>query len=153
MAWMIPALGREPGERPVQNTRFLEWAAAGRRRSVAGMSTGARSPEELEVLFEDAFVTRDAHALSAMFADGAVLALRAEADAARGAAEIGRLAVALWEADLTYIAAPRRVVQARDVALVLADSAINVARRGGDGAWAYAIALLSFDPTTTKEGR
>jgi hypothetical protein len=116
------------------------------------MSTAARTPEELEALLEDAFVTRDAEALSAMFADGAVLALRAEQVAARGAAEIGRLAAALWEADRTYVAAPRRVVQARDIALVLADSAINVARRGSDGAWGYAIALLSLDSTTTKEG-
>jgi len=115
------------------------------------MSTGARSPEELEALLEDAFVTRDAQALSAMFADGAVLGVRA--DAARGAAEIGRLAAALWEADQTYVAAPRRVVQARDIALVLADGAINVVRRGSDGAWAYAIALLSLDSTTTKDGR
>jgi ketosteroid isomerase-like protein len=117
------------------------------------MSTGARTPEELETLFEDAFVTRDARALSAMFAEGAVLGLRAEADPARGAAEIGRLAVALWESDRTYVAAPRRVVQARDIALVLADSAINVVRRGSDGAWAYAIVLLALDSTTTKEGR
>jgi hypothetical protein len=117
------------------------------------MSTGARTPEELEALFEDACVTRDAQALSAMFADGAVLGLRTEADAARGAAEIGRLAAALWEADWTYVAAPRRVVQARDIALVLADSAINVVRRGSDGAWGYAIALLSLDSTTPKEGR
>jgi hypothetical protein len=117
------------------------------------MSRGAGTPEELETLFEDAFVTRDAHALSAMFADGAVLALSVEAEAARGAAEIGRLAVTLWEADRTYVAAPRRVVQARDIALVLGDSAINVVRRGSDGAWAYAIALLSLDSTTTKEWR
>jgi hypothetical protein len=115
------------------------------------MSTGARTPEELETLFEDAFVTRDAEALSAIFADGAVLALRADANAARGPTEIGRLAAALWDADRTYVAAPRRVVQARDIALVLADGAINVVRRGSDGAWAYAIALLSLGPTNTKE--
>jgi hypothetical protein len=117
------------------------------------MSTGARTPEELEALLEDAFVTRDAQALSAMFADGAVLALRAEADAARGVAEIGRLAAALWEADRTYVAAPRRVVQARDVALVLADGVINVVRRGSDGTWRYAIALLSLSiPARQRRG-
>jgi hypothetical protein len=117
------------------------------------MSTGARTPEELEALFEDAFVTRDAQALSAIFADGAVLALRTAAEAASGTAEIGRLAAALWEADLTYLADPRRVVQARDIALILADNAINVVRRASDGSWGYAIALLSLDSTTTKEGR
>lgn len=117
------------------------------------MSAGARTPEELETLFEDAFVTRDAGALAAMFCDGAVLALRAEAETgtARGHAEIGRLAVELMAADRTYVAAPLRVVQARDVALVLADRAINVVRRESDGAWVYAIALLSLDSTAAKE--
>ena len=117
------------------------------------MSTGARTPEELELLLEDAFVTRDAVALAAMFADGAVLALRAEAEtgAARGHTEIGRLAVELLAADRTYVAAPRRVVQARDIALVLADRAISVVRRERDGAWVYAIALLSLDAKTAKE--
>ena len=117
------------------------------------MSIGARTPEELEALFEDAFVTRDAAAVSAMFAEGAVLAPRTEAErgVARGRAEIGRLAAALLAADRTYIAAPRRVVQARDIALVLADGAINVARRQSDGAWVYAIALLALDSNTTKE--
>jgi hypothetical protein len=117
------------------------------------MSTGARTPEELEALLEDAFVMRDDQALAAMFVDGAVLALGREASAARGTVEIGRLAAALWEADWAYVAAPRRVVQARDVALVLADRAINVVRRGSDGSWGYAIALMSLDSNTTKEGR
>jgi ketosteroid isomerase-like protein len=115
------------------------------------MTQGARSPEELETLFEDAFVTRDAEALCQMFAEGAVLAVGRGPDAARGGEEIGRLATALCAGDLTYIAAPRRVVQARDIALVLADGAINVARRGSDGSWRYAIALLALDSTPTKE--
>ena len=117
------------------------------------MTQGARTPEELEALFEDAFVTRDAEALSGMFAEGAVLAAGEGPDAARGSEEIGRLATALWDADRTYVAEPRRVVQARDTALVLADGAINVVRRGSDGAWRYTIALLSLDPTPTKEER
>jgi ketosteroid isomerase-like protein len=112
---------------------------------------GARTPEELEALLEDAFVTRDAEALAGMFAEGAVLAVGEGPDAARGGAQIGRLATTLWEGDRTYVADPRRVVQARDTALVVADSAINVLRRGSDGAWRYAIALLSLDPVPTKE--
>jgi ketosteroid isomerase-like protein len=112
---------------------------------------GARTPEELETLFEDAVVTRDAEALAAMFADGAVLAVGEGPDAARGGAQIGRVAAALWEGEWTYVAEPRRVVQARDTALVLADCAINVLRRGSDGDWRYAIALLSLDAVPTKE--
>ena len=115
------------------------------------MSLGAQTPEELEALFEDAFVTRDAEALAGMFVEGAVLAAADGPGAARGAEEIGRLATALWAGDRTYVAEPRRVVQARETALVLADRAINVVRRGSDGAWRYAIALLSLDSTPTKE--
>jgi hypothetical protein len=115
------------------------------------MTQGARTPEELEALFEDAFVTRDAEALCGMFAEGAVLAIGEGPGTARGSEQIGRLVSALWTGDRTYVADPRRVVQARDTALVLADGAINVVRRGGDGAWRYAIALLSLESTPTKE--
>lgn len=110
------------------------------------MSPGARTPEELEALLEDAFLTRDAEALSGMFAEGAVLAVGEGRDAARGSEEIERLTTALCEGDRIYVAEPRRVVQARETALVLADRAINVARRGSDGTWRYTIALLSLDP-------
>lgn len=115
------------------------------------MIQGAHTPEELEALFEDAFVTRDAEALRGMFAEGAVLAIGEGPGAARGTEQIGRLVTALWTGDRTYVAEPRRVVQARDTALVLADGAINVMRRGSDGAWRYTIALLSLGSTSTKE--
>jgi hypothetical protein len=115
------------------------------------METGARSPEELETLFEDAFVTRDAGALSAMFADGGVLALDSKTETAHGATEIARLASGLWTAQRIYVAEPRRVVQARRTALVVGDDGINVVRRGRDGQWRYAIALLSFGRNPTKE--
>jgi len=115
------------------------------------VTQGARTPEELEELFEDAFVTRDAEALCGMFAEGAVLGIGEGPDAARGTEEIGRLVTALWTGDWTYAAHPRRVVQARETALVLADGAINVVRRGSDGAWRYAIALLTLDSKPTKE--
>jgi quercetin dioxygenase-like cupin family protein len=68
------------------------------------MTQGARTPEELEALLEDAFVTRDAEALSEMFAEGAVLAVAEGRDAARGAQEIGRVATALWQGGRTYVA-------------------------------------------------
>src|SRR6188472_1099003 len=72
------------------------------------MEPGARTPEELETLFEDAFVTRDAAALQAMFADGGVLLAGSAEREVRGAAAIGRCATALWEHDDTYVAARRR---------------------------------------------
>ncbi len=108
------------------------------------MKGGARTPEELETLLEDAFVTRDSEALAHLFKDGALL-VSGGAQEARGEAEIVRFATALMDRDRTYVADPRRVLQARDTALVIADRCINVARRGSDGTWGYAIALLSFD--------
>ena len=110
------------------------------------MSPGARTPEELEALLEDAFLTRDAEALSGMFAEGAVLAVGEGRDAARGSQEIGRLTTALCEDGRTYVAEPQRVLQARETALILTDGTINVARRGSDGTWRYTIALLRLGP-------
>ena len=114
------------------------------------MRSGARTPEELETLFEDAFVVRDRMALVALFEDGAVLgAGRLEA---QGDEAIAGLAGELWERELTYLADPHRVVQAGSNALVLAAHGINVAHRGGDGAWRYSISLLTLQ-SDSKENR
>lgn len=94
---------------------------------------------------------RDRAALAQLFEEGAVLVAGDGLQEARGGNEIGRSAAALWERDRTYLAAPRRVLQARDTALVVAERSINVVRRGSDGGWRYAISLLSLDETTTKE--
>ena len=115
------------------------------------MRPGARTPEELEALFEDAFVTRDDEALCEMFEDGAVLIAGAGRQEARGGGEIGRLARELWGGDQTYIAEPRQVVQARCTALVLGRGGISVVRRDGEGDWRYAIAVLFPDHTTPNE--
>jgi len=114
------------------------------------MRPGARTPEELETLFEDAFVIRDREALAQLFEKGAVLVV-GDGPQARGGEEIARFATAMWERDRTYLADPRRVLQARNTALVVAERSINVVRRGRDGAWRYAISLLALDDTTTKE--
>ena len=112
------------------------------------MSAGGQTPEELETLFEDAFVTRDPDALAELFEAGAVLLAASDGSReARGSAAIGRLAATFLQDDRTYVAEPRRVIQARETALVVGTQGINVARRGPDGAWRYAIALLSLEPT------
>ena len=120
-----------------------------RLRAYAGvaMRPGARTPEELETLLEDAFGVRDGAAVAELVEDGAVL-VGGDGPPARGGEAIARLAAALWQSDRTYVAEPRRVLQARDVALVLADRGVSVARRGSDGAWRYAVALLSLDEAT-----
>jgi Domain of unknown function (DUF4440) len=106
---------------------------------------GARTPEELETLLEDAFVLRDGEALAPLFEAGAVLAPGDGPRVTRGRAAIARAAAALWARDRAYVAAPWRVLQARDTALVVGRWGIHVVRRGRDGAWRYAISLLCLD--------
>lgn len=108
------------------------------------MTPGARTPEELETLLEDAFVVRDGDALARLFEDGAVLVAGGGPREARGTEEISRLATAMWERDRVYLADPRRVLQSRDTALVVAERGINVLRRGSDGMWRFAISLLDI---------
>lgn len=115
------------------------------------MTTGARTPEELETLLEDAFVNRDPQALCGLFERDGVLVAGKPAREARGIEGIGSLARTMLQRNGSYIAEPVRVVQARDTAVVLANGGINVARRGSDGGWRYAIALLAHEHTTPKE--
>lgn len=115
------------------------------------MRQGARTPEELETLFEDAFVLRDREALAQLFEDGAVLVAGDGPREARGVEQIERSAAAMWERGREYLADPQRILQARDTALVVAEQGINVVRRGSDGYWRYAISLLSLDHATAKE--
>src|SRR6185295_7009917 len=114
------------------------------------MEPGARTPEELDTLFEDAFVTRDGTALTGLFADGAVLVAEGAAEA-RGLEAIASVARSMWERDQTYLAGARRVLQARDTALLVADGTLNVARRGQDGSWRFAISLLAFTHANEEE--
>jgi hypothetical protein len=117
------------------------------------MSSGARTPEELETLFEDAFVVRDGAAVAALFEDGAVLVAGAAPGEARGSAAIARIAIELWSADVTYVAEPQRVLQTRDTALVVGPCGVSVVRRGADATWRYAIALLALDEDNHTQTR
>lgn len=114
------------------------------------MLAGARTPEELETLLEDAFVLRDHEALAQLFEAGAVLDPGDARHQARGREEIVRLASAMWNHECTYLADPRRVLQAQDTALIVGGPAINVMRRGADGAWRYAILVLAPDSATAR---
>ena len=112
-------------------------------------TSGARTPEELETLFEDALVLRDHQAVAELFEDGAVLSAGNERPG-RGGKEIARLALATWEGDRTYVADPRRVMQVRDLALIVVEQGINVARRDRDGGWRYVIVLRSVEDGERK---
>jgi hypothetical protein len=115
------------------------------------MRQGAHTPEELGTLLEDAFVIHDREALSGLFEDGAVLVTGDGLPEARGAQQIAAHVAALWALGRTHLAEPARVLQARDTALVVADRGISVVRRGADGAWRYAIAVLSLRHATDEE--
>lgn len=105
------------------------------------MSAGARTPEELETLCEDALVMRDGQALAELFEEGAIL-VAGNGLPARGGEEIARLALATWDDDRVYVANPCHVMQARDIALLVAEQRINVVHRDRDGAWRFAIVFL-----------
>lgn len=111
---------------------------------------GARTPEELEVLLEDAWITRDVQLLTGLFDDAAVLCAGGDAAPAHGRVEIAATATVIWRRGETYVADPGVVVQAGAVALSLG-RAINVAHRGTDGAWRFAIALLRPDHPPRRE--
>jgi ketosteroid isomerase-like protein len=106
------------------------------------MGEGAITPEELDALMEDAVVLRSGRAVAALFEEGGLLAVDAEAPPARGERQIARAAAAIWDGASTYVAEPRRVLQARDTALVVAARALHVTRRAPDGRWRLAVSLV-----------
>jgi hypothetical protein len=109
------------------------------------MGGGARTPEDLETLLEDTFVLRNSEAMAELFEDGAVLVTDDGTREAHGQEEIACLARQMWQRNRSYLADPRRIVQAGNTALIMTERGANVVRRGTDGAWRYAIALLSKD--------
>lgn len=115
------------------------------------MTRGARTPEELETLLEDAIIVRDRVALALLFENAAVLDAGLPAGEARGQAEIAAAASSIWERERTWVAGARLVIQAGDTVLSLGRGA-RVLRRGPDRAWRFAIAVLDHrDPEGTKE--
>ena len=103
------------------------------------MEGGARTPEDLETLLEVMDVSQ---------LDTSVRCAVLVADGTRevhGQEEIVRLARQMWQRNRSYLAEPRRIVQAGNTALIMTQHGANVVRRGTDGAWRYAIALLSQD--------
>ena len=111
---------------------------------------GAQTPEELGTLLEDALMLGDHRALTTLFAPGATLVTDRDPPA-RGREAIGLLALATWDDEHPYIADPRQVVVARDIALIIAEQGIHVAHRDRDGAWQYAIVLQPLKEGKEKE--
>ena len=116
------------------------------------MRQGARTPEELDALLEDAFVVRDRRAVAALFERDALL-VDGGARETRGARDIAGWAEETWSRGLTYVGAAPQVLEARDTALVLTREGIAVAQRQRDRGWRYAIALLPTAQRSIREGR
>jgi hypothetical protein len=106
------------------------------------MEGGARTPGQLETLLEDAFMLHDQQALARLFHPAAILVAGRGLPEARGRQQIAQIAAELWASNSLYIADPRRILEVRDTALVLADRATNVIQRAHDGSWRYVISLL-----------
>lgn len=104
----------------------------------------ARTPEELETLLEDSLVLRDPEALSLLFDESAVFVAN-DVSSSHGSQSVAQTAMAVWEGDHNYVASPKQIVLSRDIALIVVEGGINVARRGSDGAWRYAIVVQSID--------
>lgn len=107
----------------------------------------AGTPEELETMFEDALLIGDAQVLAHLFDEEAALVVDAGLPL-RNREQIARLALTTWQGGRTYVADPRSVVQVGDIALILVEGGINVMRRSREGAWRYAIVLLSVHDET-----
>src|SRR5215207_8771922 len=115
-----------------------------------GIMSGARTPEELETLFEDALLLRDHQVLTALFESGATLVMGGD-QPVRGGEAIARAALATRSGIGAYVADPRRVLLARTSALVVTDRSVNVMHRGDDGAWRYAIVLHAVEESNGRE--
>lgn len=102
------------------------------------------------MMLEDAFVVRDPAASHSLFHEAAVVA-DSNGMHARGRDEIGRALAERWERESTYLALPGRVLQSRNIALLVSPAAIHVLRRSRAGVWRAAISLLLADTSTRPE--
>lgn len=102
------------------------------------MTRGAASPEELELLLEDAILLGDAEAIDALFTSGGTLAAGELRPVGRGP----EMFKVLSSRNEGYVGGSSRIVQARRTALIIGKDAISVARRSRDGSWRFAICSL-----------
>ena len=108
------------------------------------MLDGGWTPEELETLMEDACVLGDGKALSHLFEAQGVLVLDHGRREARGHIEIAEsMELIAGTRGGGYVALPRLVYQNEDIALLIGEGVVNVARRSPDRSWLFAISLMT----------
>jgi hypothetical protein len=106
------------------------------------MSAGAASPEELELMLEDACLLNDASFLPSLFDVDAVLVARGT-NQVRGRSGIAAVIIGQLRNGGSYVAAPQFVMQSGPLALIISGNATSVARRSPDG-WHYVISRLDI---------
>jgi hypothetical protein len=97
--------------------------------------TGAGSPEELEVLLEDALILQDDAAIASLYDERGVVI--------HGSGCVPRHDALRLLSPLQFLALPRSVTVVRDVAVVVGDHTVNVSCRGHDGGWRYVVTLVT----------
>ena len=113
------------------------------------MRCGAHTPEELETLFEDTLVLRDEQALAGLFEDGALL-FTGDGRLAYGVEDVAQLALTIWKGEHSYVADPKQILLACNIALIVLERGINVAHRGSNGIWRYMIVHLPFEEASAQ---
>ena len=99
----------------------------------------AESPEELEILLEDALVLQDDAAVAALFAEGGVLVERS--GCVRGRNQVARLL-----AKQHYLAAPCSVTVVNNIAIVVGRHTVNVSCRDPGAGWRLVAAIVTATP-------
>ena len=114
------------------------------------MTSVACTPDELDVLLEDASVVGDRASFGGLYDEHALLVCPWGVEA-RGVDAVARAYNELRLREGAYVACSSRVLRNGNSALVVADGGIHVLRRTGGLIWRVTISLL--DPSTQMEER
>jgi hypothetical protein len=99
----------------------------------------AESPEELEILLEDALVLQDDAAVAALFEEGGVLV--ESSGCVRGRNQVAHLL-----AQQQYLAAPCSVTVVNNIAIVVGRHTVNVSCRDPGAGWRLVAAIVTATP-------
>lgn len=110
------------------------------------LSDGARTPEELEVLLEDAFILSDAERVISLFEPNGILV----SDRDHPESPAAFTARTFSPNQEVVRPASTRILATNDLAISVGEG-VNLSRRGPDGSWRIAISVLKWPPTHQGE--